>query len=190
MSALVNPKHERYAFERALLVPRLQAARAAGYENMTAGNAAKLDRKPKIAARIAELRGDDVEMLRAKRAKIEERLSKSAYGDILDLAKIDPETKKPVIDWQAVKESDLSVTISEFVFDKETGEMVRFKRDDANAAIAQLRDLHGFSAPKKIAPTNPAGDGPAEMKVMAEHTAVERAQAINALIAKVGAATP
>ena len=49
---LRNPKHERYARRRSLLMPRLEAARAAGYEDMTAGNAAKLDRKPSIAARI------------------------------------------------------------------------------------------------------------------------------------------
>jgi hypothetical protein len=38
------------------------------------------------------------------------------------------------------------------------------KHSDRNAAIRTLADIHGWNAPKKIAPTNAAGDGPAEVK--------------------------
>jgi hypothetical protein len=33
-------------------------------------------------------------------------------------------------------------------------------------ALAQLRDMHGFKAPTKVAPTNAEGDGPARLIVM------------------------
>lgn len=71
---LRNHKHERYARHRSLLMPRLEAARAAGYEDMTIGNAAKLDRNGKIADRIAFLCRQDEDILRAKRHKLEEFL--------------------------------------------------------------------------------------------------------------------
>lgn len=71
---LRNPKHERYARHRSLLMPRLEAARAAGYDDMTIGNAAKLDRNLRIADRIAFLCRQDEDILRAKRLKLEEFL--------------------------------------------------------------------------------------------------------------------
>lgn len=71
---LRNHRHEHYARKRSLLMPRLEAARAAGYENMTAGNAAKLDRNRKIATRIAYLCRQEEDILKAKRQRIEEFL--------------------------------------------------------------------------------------------------------------------
>lgn len=75
---LRNPRHERYARSRSLLVPKIEAYRGAGFESESdhaaTGNAAKLDRKPKIAARVAWLCRQDEEVLRAKRQKLEEFL--------------------------------------------------------------------------------------------------------------------
>lgn len=71
---LAKPQHERYARARSMLMPRLEAARRAGYETMTAGNAAKLDRNRKIADRIAFLTRQDEEILTAKRQRLEEFL--------------------------------------------------------------------------------------------------------------------
>ena len=47
-------------------MPALAAARAAGYPDITAGNAARLDRNRLIRARIAELTRQDVEIVKAK----------------------------------------------------------------------------------------------------------------------------
>jgi hypothetical protein len=45
---LRREKHERYARLRAILTPKLQAAREAGFETMTPGNVAKLDRRKDV----------------------------------------------------------------------------------------------------------------------------------------------
>ena len=85
MGVLRNPKHELYARERSFLAPPLQAARAAGYERMTAGNAAKLDRNPKIRARIAEFSKEDEELVVMKRRFLERTLMRVASADALDV---------------------------------------------------------------------------------------------------------
>lgn len=157
MGSLRNSKHEKFARERALLVPTLTAARRAGYEIMTAGNAAKLDRNKKIRARIKELQAIDEDMVAAKRARLDERLSAAAFANVFDFVKVDEATKLPVIDWDAVNESDASVIISEFAFDKETGALTRFKKDDPLNAISQLRDMYGFKAPTKAELTGKDG---------------------------------
>ena len=113
-------------------------------------------------------------MIAAKRARIEERLAIAAFGNIFDFTEMvervvlvagkdgkpdrEVKAKAPLIDWDAVKSSPLAPVISTFKFDKDTGELVHFERDDALAALAQLRDMHGFKAPSKIAPTNANGD--------------------------------
>lgn len=182
MGMLANPKHERYAFERALLVPRLQAARAAGYDQMTAGNAAKLDRNPKIAERINELRAVDEDMLREKRQRIEARLNLIAYTDIFEFAEIDGVTNQPVIDWREVLESEASVIISKFKFDKDTGQLTDFERDNAENAISQLRDMYGFKAPARTELTG-ANGGPIDER-LSFTTDAARARALAAFVAK------
>jgi hypothetical protein len=81
-----------------------------------------------------------------------------------DYAEIDESTGKlTAIDWRKIKlerrckirDGGISRVISEFAFDRETGELTKFKRDDRLNAIAQLRDMHGFKAVTKIAPTSP-----------------------------------
>jgi hypothetical protein len=162
---LRNERHEQFARLRALLVPRLIAVREAGYESMTAGNAAKLDRRKDIRARIAALSAMDEEIVRMKRERIESRLMKVVEADIVrDFAIVEKvmvggvEVSKVVgIDWQKVIESEISIVVSEFSFDAETGCLTKFKREDALNAIAQLRDMLGFKAPTKIAPTTADG---------------------------------
>jgi len=162
---LRSERHEKFARLRALLVPRLIAAREAGYDDMTPGNAAKLDRRKDIRARIAALSGLDQEIIRDKRARIEARLMAVMESDLLrDFAIIEMRDHdgKQVgeivgINWAAVRASDSSAIVSKFKFDAKTGRLVDFERDDALNAIAQLRDMYGFKAPSKIAPTNPEG---------------------------------
>jgi hypothetical protein len=54
-----------------------------------------------------------------------------------------------------------------------------------STALAQLSRLEGFDAPTKISPTNPAGDGPAEMTLTV--TDEDRAKALAAFFAQVKA---
>jgi hypothetical protein len=167
---LRNEKHEHFARLRAILTPKLLAAREAGFETMTPGNVAKLDRRPDVRARIAALSKMDEEIIRMKRERIEARLMKAMEADILrDFAIVEKvvvkgvETSKVVgVDWEKLRQSDSSAIISEFIFDSETGHLTRFKRDDALNAAAQLRDMLGFRAPTKVAA---AVDGPAEVRL-------------------------
>jgi hypothetical protein len=152
---LRNEKHEHFARLRALLVPALHAAREAGYDQMTLGNAAKLDRRKDIRARVTALSGMDELMIREKRSRIERRLMAVMEADILrDFAIIEMSDRdgKQVgeivgIDWAAVRASDSSSIISRFKFDAKTGKLVDFERDDVLNAIGQLRDMYGFKAP-------------------------------------------
>lgn len=149
---LKRDSEERYAWERSCGFRPHEAARRAGL-NARTGVSTKYEAKTKIQARIAYLRRDDLsdEVREEKRRHLEERLETVAFGDILlECAIIDPITKKPVIDWEKVIASGLSVAINEFSFDADTGHMTRFKRDDALAAAAQLRDMRGFKAPARM----------------------------------------
>lgn len=146
---------ERYAHERAYGYRPHEAARRANLNPRT-GIATRYEDSSRVQARIAFLRRDDLtdEMAAEKRRRIEERLERAAFGDILkECATIDEKSGLPVIDWEKVMGSDLSVIVSEFNFDSETGGLTKFKRDDALAAAAQLRDMRGFKAPAKVAAT-------------------------------------
>src|SRR5262249_47711643 len=146
---LRNERHEAFSRLRAILTPKLQAAREAGFETMTLGNAAKLDRRKDIRARVAALAKLDEEIIRMKRERIEARLMKAMEADILkDFAIVEKlvvggvETSRVVgVDWEKLRQSDSSAIVSEFVFDSETGHLTKFKRDDALNAAAQLRDM-------------------------------------------------
>jgi len=154
---LTNAAEETYAFERALGYGMREATRRAGGKPEN-GTGTKWENKPHVQARIKHLRGLDEEMLREKRRRIEERLSLSAFMDIFEFAKVGADGETITIDWNSVKDSPLAVVISEFRFDKESGELISFKRDDALAALAQLRDMHGFKAPARTELTGKDGE--------------------------------
>ena len=173
--ALPNEREEAYAVERSFgYRPRI-AARRAGLDPYT-GIGGKYEAKPRVQARIAFLRSQDLtpEMLAAKRRQLEERLELAAYGNIFEFTDI--ADGSPQIDWRRVVTSDLSVAINEFVFDKDTGKLTKFKRDDALAAIAQLRDMHGFRSASKVALTDPSGEHP--MEISDSHRAIALAEFI------------
>jgi hypothetical protein len=94
---------------------------------------------------------DDVETIAAKRAMLEQALEQS-----------------PQIDWSKVAESPYGAIIESFKFDKDTGRLTDFGRDSALAAIAQLRDMHGFKAPTKTALTDPTGNNPASLYLISD----------------------
>ena len=72
---LRNTKHERFAVARAAMFGLLESAREAGYEHMTAGNAAKIDRMPLVRERIKFLAGDTAKAVQELRAKVANKLN-------------------------------------------------------------------------------------------------------------------
>src|ERR1700749_652322 len=101
----------------------------------------------------------------------------AAYGNIFDFAVMDGE-RGPLIDWTKVAASPYGVIISGFKFDKDTGRLTDFERDNALQAIAQLRDMHGFKAVSKTALTDPRGEKPAQIELT---TDADRIRALAAL---------
>ena len=144
----IAAKLKAYAFERSLGLPPAEACRRAGgkVEN---GHATKWERSPRVQAWISYYRslGQTDEMLAAKRARVEQRLELAAYGSIFDFAELGDDG--PSIDWSAVANSPYRAAIAVFKFDKDTGRLVHFERDDALQALSQLRDMHGFKAPRQ-----------------------------------------
>lgn len=154
----IAARAKAYAFERSLGIPPAEACRRAGgkVEN---GQATKWERSRGVQAWLTYYRslGQTEEMLAEKRARIEERLSLAAFGNIFDFTEICGITHDPEIDWREVKASPYGVIVSGFKFDKDTGRLVDFERDNALQALAQLRDMHGFKSVNKTALTDPSG---------------------------------
>lgn len=75
---LRNPKHERYARARSILMPKIEAYRYAGLggddTHADRGNASKLERKQPIIDRITWLCRQDEDVLAEKRRRLEEFL--------------------------------------------------------------------------------------------------------------------
>lgn len=84
------------------------------------------------------------------------------------------------IDWERVLESPYGAIISGFKFDKDTGHLVDFERDNALQALSQLRDMHGFKAPAR---TEFAGPGGGAIP-FADVTLADRVRALVALMSK------
>jgi hypothetical protein len=157
---LAKRSHETYAWERSIATVPSIAAKRAGLSPRS-GACSKLERNPAVRARIAHLAKEEERVLAAKRQRIEERLNLAAFVDLMEFVEVDEETGRfKFIDWRKIKEGELGQIISEFTFDGKTGELTKFKRDDALNALGQLRDMHGLKSVTKIAPTSPDGDGP------------------------------
>jgi hypothetical protein len=165
----IGPKQKAYAFERSLGMTPAEACRRAG-GSVENGLATKWEQNRRVQAWITHYRslGHDDEIVAAKRARIEERLAMAAFGNIFDFSDVDPLTGKPVINWDAVVASPYSVIIAGLKFDKDSGLLTDFDRDNALAALAQLRDMHGFKAVSKTALTDPTGEKPASLYLISE----------------------
>jgi hypothetical protein len=171
---LRNHRHERFARLRALDLPSLLAARGAGYELMTAGNAAKLDRNRKIRARITWLTRQEEEVLREKRRMLEERqwlIHDADIGDFYEIVEevVEDEQRNPLRDaagkpvmrrFQRLKlfdemsrEQRLCV---EGITWTERGKpnLKLYSKSEANK---ELRKLLGLDKPTKISETDPEG---------------------------------
>ena len=175
---LRDERYERFAHLRLIGIPHETAAWAAGFHNkrgkpLLPGNSARLDRHPDIIGRKAYLAGHETAILRETRGFIRQRLMNVVTRDLLrDFAIIgdavvpgvideagQPMTIRRVIgiDWDKLKASDHSATVTSFKFDRETGMMTEFVVDDPMAAIAQLRDMFGLKAPRRTELTGKDG---------------------------------
>jgi len=169
-----NAKHKVYAFGRSIGMTPAEACRKAG-GNVDFGHATKWERQRSVQAWINYFRslGQTEEMIAAKRQLIEQRLEMAAFGNIFDFADVDDPTKGPVIDWSKVAASPYGVIISGFKFDKDTGRLTDFERDNALQALAQLRDMHGFKSVTKTALTDPTGEKSASLYLISDKPMTE-----------------
>ena len=111
--------------------------------------------------RIAYLRRDDDDLIKRKRDEIEAALRAVLTVDITAFAKIDEDGKIIGWDWNRIRDSGLAQMLCEVGQDGGP----KIKLADKLNALAQLRDMHGFKAPTKVAPTSAEGDGPARLIV-------------------------
>jgi len=95
---LRNPKWERFAREAACLTEPLEAMRLAGFAKPRPGNAARLLRNRKIAARMAALAEDDVEMVRLRRVRLRRLLDHIGTADRTDLFEQPDDEVEPILD--------------------------------------------------------------------------------------------
>jgi hypothetical protein len=167
---LRDPRYERFAHLRVIGVPCAIAAVEAGFvaktgKPMLPGNAARLDKHPQIVARKVFLAGHETAVTRETRGFVRNQLMSIASLDLLRDFAVLGEAKvlgKRVarvigIDWKALQASENSSAIAAFKFDRETGVMVEFTRDDKLQALAQLRDMYGLKAPRRTELTGKDG---------------------------------
>jgi hypothetical protein len=185
---LRDERYERFAQLRVIGVPCRAAAHEAGFrakgdKPILPGNAARLDRHAEVCARKAYLAKDDAEAIAATRNFVRDRLMRSATLDVLaDFAIIgttEVDGKKVArivgIDWDALQKSEQSIAITGFKFDRDTGVMTEFTRDDPLAAITQLRDMYGLRAARRKEISGPDG-GPIQTEDVTQYTDDELSQ--------------
>lgn len=194
MSALpvpkdIDAKRKAYAFERSLGIPPAEACRRAGGK-VDNGHATKWERAPAVQKWIAYYRslGQTEEILAAKRARIEEELQIVGFASMDDFVTLAPAGDRmlPVLDLSSIgklPDGERRAALAAVKTVRYTENGPTFELHGKLEALAQLRDMHGFKAVTKIAPTNAAGDGPAEMIV----TDSDRVKALEQLLARHGA---
>lgn len=175
---LRNTKHERFAVARAAMFGLLESAREAGYPDMTAGNAAKIDRMPLVRDRIRYLSGDTVEVVRQLRTKVSGKLHlirDASMGDFIRMERDPgavalikgmeiPENEKlsriaalPVLPYLdltriaqlAPDEQREVLSVVKSVSYTENGP--KFELYSPLDALSQLRALNGLDEPNKVA---------------------------------------
>jgi hypothetical protein len=148
---LANEREERYARLRARLISSRQAAIDAGYKD--AHNAARLEKRGRIAKRIAELRQHDEVDLGWQRRKLREELMRVAMARLPDL--FEPTFNaagneigrqlKPMSQWS----EDERAAVAELIEDKDGIEKV--KLHPKLTAIDLLMKLDALVDPAVIA---------------------------------------
>jgi hypothetical protein len=86
---LRNPKHERFARLRATLRPKVEAFRQCGLraatDKIAVDSAWRLEHRKDVADRISYLSRQDEELIKAKRARLEESLWHMLEADVVDV---------------------------------------------------------------------------------------------------------
>lgn len=182
-----------YAFERSLGIPPAEACRRVGgkIEN---GHATKWERSASVQAWISWYRslGHTDEMMAAKRQRIEDELQRVGTANMDDFVKLVPSisaetiealpeekrghalasmTMFPVLDLtrlNALPESQRRDAMAAVKTIKYTENGPTFELHGKLDALNQLRDMHGFSAVKKTALTDPTGKEPASLYLISE----------------------
>lgn len=190
MGVLQNPQHERFCQELNKLIcaggnvreSRSAAYQAAGYETKAEylpDNARKLANRPDVKGRLAELRTRSATLAeidagwcllvlkrrveRADRYNIDDYLTPAMEGAprYPDIARASRE--------ELGRLSEL--TLEEEIIDAGEDTMRRVRKTkfkgyvDVEAAVGLIAKINGYLAPTRVAPTNPAGDGPATFLV-------------------------
>jgi hypothetical protein len=173
---LRNPKWERFAREAVCLTEPLEAMKIAGFAKPRAGNAARLLRNRKIAARMAILAQDDVEMVRARRARLRRLLDLLGSADRTELY------EQPKRGRLKLKRFDDMSPAQRLLIDgiemTKQGPMPIVPH--RLQALAQLAKLDGLDGPTKVAATDSQGND-------APITDADRIRALGAIFAKVQA---
>jgi hypothetical protein len=200
-------RHERFAIARAAMFGLLEAAREAGYSDMTAGNAAKIDRMPKVRARVRYLARDIPAIVQATRDKVARKLNLISDASMADFIRLerdqtaiaviektvaDPEDRKkaiatlpvlPYLDMTRVatltpdEQREVLSVVKSISY---TDNGPRFELYSPLEATAQLRALNGLDVPKldKMALTDPSGRNPFTMTANIEMLTDEQLMAI------------
>ncbi len=165
----IDPKRKAYAFERSLGIPPAEACRRAGgkVEN---GHSTKWENAAAVRKWIAYYRslGQTEEMLAAKRERVESELLTVALANMDDFVTLAPSGANvvPVLDLTRISEMSEQArraTMAAVKTVRYTENGPTFELHGKLEALSQLRDMHGFKAPSKIAPTDPTGEKPYEM---------------------------
>lgn len=161
MGKLTNDKQERFAQALAVNTPLLSAYLEAGFEGgeYAAKNASKLKNKKKVLSRIEELCKSTEDLVELRRVMLDEFYVSALKTDRASMYDGDG-ALKPLDDLlpeQRVLIESVVETKGKF------GETHNAVMPSKLMAAAQLAKLHGLDRPTKIAPTNPAGDGPPEI---------------------------
>jgi hypothetical protein len=158
-----------YAFERSCGLPPAAACRAVGgkVEN---GQATKWETNRGVQAWIAYYRkmGQTEEMLAAKRARIEEELQLVAMASMDEFVTLVPSGASilPVLDLtriQTMSDGERRNAMAAVKTVRYTEHGPTFELHGKLEALNQLRDMNGFSAPKKLGLGNQQNGGPIEV---------------------------
>lgn len=170
----IAANRKAYAFERSLGIPPAEACRRAGgkVEN---GHATKWERNVRVQAWIGYFRslGHTDEMLAAKRQRVEDELRLVAHANMADFVSLVPSGASvlPVLDLtriNAMTEPERRAALSAVKTIKYTENGPTFELHGKLDALAQLRDMHGFKAVQKTALTDPTGNNPASVFLIAD----------------------
>jgi len=177
---LRNYRHELFAQARAICLPLIEAARTAGYDGMTPGNAAKIDRMPKVRARIKYLIGNTEDAVRAKREAIERELQCVMLANMDDFVIYDG--GRPALDLSriaALPEVERRQIMAAVKTVRYTDAGPTLELHGKLEAAAQLRALNGLDAPKRMELTGDRG-----APLIPDVTDEQRAKALQVFLAR------